>query len=384
MNASKNIDKLNNKQIGLIIDLDAIDLNYKSILSIVLDINKVYFVLKSDAYGHGLNNVCKVLMNNNCKNIALISLDEALKVRKLGFKGNILILKPISSNDIIDAVKSKIILAVNNPDQILELSEYAKNLNITTNVYINLDSGLYRNGMSIEDSARLIKALKKSKRIIIDGILTHPRSLKTVKNDLNKLLLFKQSLIENNININYTSFADSATFLSYARAMDYSLRLGILLYGIYPPKQKGYDFLNIKLKPVMSLKTKITQINIIKKGISLGYQNQKKVKNNSLIGTIPLGYKNGIDRKFISKKCNALVHGKRVFFIGSVFMNSALIDLSTIDNPKIGDDVVILGDQLGEKIFIEEIADKLGTIPAEIMVRFGQGNDKIFTGSVNG
>ena len=121
----------------------------------------------------------------------------------------------------------------------------------------------------------------------------------------------------------------------------------------------------------MSLRTEIVQIRQLPAGSRIGYRSKEKTQKDLTIGTIPIGYNHGLDRK-IFKGGYVLVHSQKVPFIGAISMNSSTIDITGIDDMEIGDEVIIIGRQGDPEININELALKSGTIAGELMMRFGK------------
>ena len=170
-------------------------------------------------------------------------------------------------------------------------------------------------------------------------------------------------------------YADSSVLLHQPHIAQKGMRIGILLYGVLPPGIKETDLIDLQFRPVMNVKTNIIQIHNIKKNDSLGYYSNAMMHKDSRIAVIPMGYANGLDRRCVSVNCNVLVNGLRAPLCGNIFMNTSYINISDIPNCRMGDEVVLLGKQGAEEITISEIANKMDTIPAEIMVRMGRANE---------
>jgi alanine racemase len=124
----------------------------------------------------------------------------------------------------------------------------------------------------------------------------------------------------------------------------------------------------ISLQPVLTWKTIIAQIKEVTKGQSIGYGCTEKVFRDSLIGVIPAGYWDGLDRG-LSSIGNVIIKGQRAKIIGRICMNMAMVDLTDIKNVKVEDEVVLLGWQGTEEISADELARKLGTINYEVVTR---------------
>jgi alanine racemase len=142
------------------------------------------------------------------------------------------------------------------------------------------------------------------------------------------------------------------------------VRLGISMYGLYP--SEDVDQSKIELKPVLSLKTGIVHLKTLPAGSGVSYGTIYHTKGDEQIGTLPIGYADGYSR-MLSGKAEVLVRGKRVPIVGRICMDQCMINVS--DVPEVGalDEVVLIGEQGGERITAEDVALLLGTINYEII-----------------
>jgi GNAT superfamily N-acetyltransferase len=172
-------------------------------------------------------------------------------------------------------------------------------------------------------------------------------------------------------------FANSTTFLEQPELAADGVRLGILLYGVLPPEQHRSGYEAETLRPAMSLETELVQVRDLPRGSRIGYRSKQRTDRDLVIGTIPIGYHHGLNRKMLNG-AHTLVHGHDAPFIGAISMNSSTIDITGIEDVKIGDSVVIVGRQGNEAISINELAEKGETIAAELMMGFGKSIPRIY------
>ncbi|HBO84209.1 MAG TPA: alanine racemase [Deltaproteobacteria bacterium] len=141
------------------------------------------------------------------------------------------------------------------------------------------------------------------------------------------------------------------------------VRPGIMLYGAYPALRMKEQ---IRLKPVMRLVTNIVQLKDMPKGFSVSYGRKYVAKKRSIIAAIPIGYGDGYPRS-LSGKGEVLVRGKRVRVAGTICMDITMLDVTHIKGVSVGDEAVIIGKQGNDEIKVDELAEKAGTIPYEIL-----------------
>ncbi len=157
------------------------------------------------------------------------------------------------------------------------------------------------------------------------------------------------------------------------------IRLGIGVYGMWPSEHIKYMYRNrMKLKPVLSWKTKIAQIKTLPAGSTIGYGLTYMTYIPTKIAIIPQGYADGFDRS-LSNKGEVLIKGTRCKILGRVAMNMFVVNVSHLKNVKAEDEVVILGKQGKEEITAEEIAEKIDTINYEITTRISPLLPRIIT-----
>jgi alanine racemase len=241
-----------------------------------------------------------------------------------------------------------------------------------------------RLGVQCEDFSDLLEHVIGYKNITIEGFFTHLANADDVdpkisqeqivkfSNILKVIKTKKFSKLHNSNKPILIHSANSAGLLRYPESRFNLVRPGISLYGSFPSpvlkpvldmiKNNNYP----ALRPVMSWKTKIIQVQTLRKGVPLSYGGSYITKKNkSRIAILPVGYADGLNRR-LSNKMEFLVKGMRVKQIGTICMDMCLIDVTELPSVEMGEEVVILGSQGKDNIPIEELADKAETIPYEI------------------
>ena len=347
---------------------------------------KLIPVVKSDAYGHGIILISKILDSmKEVDIIATVNLEEAIYLRKNKVKKPILVLsyygisesKDELKKQIIYAIKNNIILMVYDMAMLKYFNNIAKSINSKLKVHIKVETGMARVGVPYKDAVNFIELASKLKNINILGIASHFATTEESNQYFAKLQLnnFKniiKLLEKKNINIPIKHISASAAInLSKENHFD-AVRLGISLYGLYASHEneivskKKIKF--FKLKSVLSWKTKLFQIKNLDADTPVGYGCSYRTTKKTKMGLIPVGYFEGLDRRF-SNNGNVLVHGKKCKIIGRICMNIAMIDVSSIKNVRVGDEVVIIGRQGKEELRVDDLALSIGTINYELVTR---------------
>lgn len=360
---------------SLYIDLDALSDNYNWLRS---KINKdaVFFpVLKANAYGHGLKETASVLSDLGCRNFAVDSPQEGIILRNSGIEEEILLMNPIPLWMAEQAVRYDLSVSVIHFSILEHLEQAASDLNKKCHVHLNINLGLNRMGIPTRNVPKLARQVNSYPHLILEGIFGQPREPDTALAAMNRLKNIVAELNKMGISVNNAHFANSITFLRHSETRELGVRLGILLYGVMPPEEGDKSINDLPLRPVMSLKTKVVQIQNVKSGSKVGYHAKNKVLRDSLIAVIPLGYYHGLDRK-MTQNGFVIVKGKKAPFTGAISMNASMIDITDIPDVRIGEDVTLFGKHGGQMITLNELALRTGTIAAELMMRFGNSIER--------
>ncbi len=247
-------------------------------------------------------------------------------------------------------------------------------------IQIKIDTGMGRLGFLPEDFRSLMEKIRDYRFILLEGIMSHfaYADLKDMEFIKHQLMLFKKCIRDTDFK-GIRHIANSAgTILLPPSHLD-MVRCGIALYGIYPSRDCR---LKIPLKPVLSLKTRIHSIKELPKGYGIGYGHTYILKRKSRVAIIPVGYGDGFLRAN-SNKGSVIVNGKLSPIIGTVCMYLTAIDVTDVTEAKLGDEVVIIGEQNGRSISAEELAVFSSTIPYEVLCLLTSRVKRIFTGGQN-
>lgn len=362
------------------INLKAISDNLKLIKKIAGKKVKVMSIVKSNAYGHGAVEVAKRLQKNKVDIFGVITLGEALELKKNGIKTPVLILMPGFVKQAEEIVKNGFRQTVCTLEMAKALSNAAKKLNKKAIVHIKVDTGMGRLGIYPEETLDFMNKIKKYGNIEIEGIFTHFSSAD--ENNLNytkkQLDIFKnliKKLSENGINIPLKHAACSAAVMKFAGSYLNVIRPGLMLYGILPYFSFSSRF---KLKPALSFKTRVIFVKTIKKGTFVGYSRTFKAKKETKVAVLGVGYVDGYSRR-LSNTGEVIIKGKKAPVIGRVCMDQVMIDVSGVKNVKIEDEVILLGRSGNVRVTAEEIADKIGTIPYDVVCMINSNLERIIT-----
>ena len=295
--------------------------------------------------------------DKNITQVGVATVEEAVYIRKK-YNGMILVLLQPFKEQIIDIITNNIAVNVSDFNFLIELNNMAKSKETIANVHLEVNTGMGRTGIQMNEIEEFIKKVKWLKHVNIEGISTH---FSTAKDDVytkEQIQKFNYAInkIKENINsIKYIHACSSSSVLSYPEAYFDLVRIGIMMYGYY-------DNETIKLKPCLELLTHISYIHNVKKGDAIGYNKTTLASKDMRVAIIPLGFADA----FMGLESNiayVLVNNQKANII-AICMDSMIIDITDIKNVNVGTEVILWDNK---NITIEEIARVCGTINYEIL-----------------
>jgi alanine racemase len=359
------------------VNLVNIAYNIRQIKKCLASSIKIMACVKADAYGHGLVPVAKKLISCGVQYLGVASIDEGIKLRQAGIRLPILTLGLALKKDITPLFRYRLTTTVCDEDFSRQLNRIACLYNKAVDVHIKVDTGMGRIGVLHQDAEKLIRNIYKLKFINIEGIFTHfpladlDTNFTNYQIDVFNRLLRK--LKKKGVHIPLAHAANSMGIIAYKKSHFNMVRPGLALYGLYP--KPG---LKIKLKPALSLKTKVVYSKRVPSGYGISYGHKYITKKAANIITLPIGYGDGYPRN-LSNKGPVLIRGKRFKISGRVCMDQIMVDVGNLP-VKTGEEVVLIGTQGQNKITAEELASLAATIPYEIVCGLGSRIPRVYIG----
>ncbi|GAB6099647.1 alanine racemase [Halanaerocella petrolearia] len=356
------------------VNLDAVEYNLEQVAEYLEPETDIMAIVKANAYGHGAVKVAKRVLQAGASWLGVATVAEGVELRQAGIDAPILILGTLFSDQIKEVVEYKLTPTVYTYQLAKELSKVGNKVK----VHLKLDTGMGRIGLQPEESLFEIKRIARLPNLELEGIFTHFAKADTdvdyTRKQLKQFKSVVKQLKEVGIEIPIKHTANSVAIIDYPTSHYNLVRMGLLLYGLYP--SSGLID-KIDLKPALNWKTKIAHLKEVSAGTSISYGGTHVTSASTKVATLPVGYHDGYPRN-LSDKGEVLYQGQLYPVIGRVCMDQLMVDL-TGAQAEIGEVVTLLGAEEQEKITADELADKLGTINYEVISRIGPRVDRIYT-----
>ena len=324
---------------------------------------KIAPVLKSNAYGHGIGLVGKILSHVGIPFLAVDSLFEAYQLDKAGVKTPILIMGYVDPKS-LKRKKLPFAYAVYDIKLAKIINEFQKG----AEVHIFVDTGMHREGVQLEDLPKFIKRLRELREVKVIGLMTHlaiggnPNHPLT-KSQIEDFIKAIKICEEAGLQLKWKHMGGSNAILH--NQLENSgvnvVRAGLGIYGIDPV------FRDKSLKPNLTLHTKLVQVKELKNGESSGYDATFTASKNMKIGIVPIGYYDGVDRR-LSNKGVVTIKGVKCPIIGMISMNITTIDVSGVKNPRVGNEVSIFSSVSSDPNSFQSAAQIAGTTVYDLLV----------------
>jgi alanine racemase len=351
------------------IDLDALAYNMRNIKSLVNN-KEVIAVVKADCYGHGAVDVVPTLLENGASRLAVAVLTEGMELRNHNIKAPIMLLGYTPLNLGEELINYDLEQTVYDLEYAKELSDIALKLNKKAKIHIALDTGMGRIGfLPTEKAISDVSEICSLNGLDVIGIFTHfatsDEKDKTYTHEqFKKFSDFTKKLSYLGINIPIKHVSNSGAIMDVPETYLDAVRAGIILYGYYPSDEVNKN--NLSLKPALTLKASITRVQEMEPGMYVSYGRTFKTERKSLIATLPIGYADGYSRLF-AKKGKVIINGQFASIVGRICMDQCMIDVTDIGDIKVGDEVILLGEEGNSKFNADNIAEIMGTINYEIL-----------------
>jgi alanine racemase len=330
--------------------------------------------IKADAYGHGARIIARRLVDSGCTTLCVAHAGEALELREAGIEARFVILSPDLGGAAPEIVAFGFEPVVCTALQLERLSGEAAARNKVLKVHLKVDTGMGRVGFAPDETAAAVRLVSSLPGIETASLMSHfPRADEADKAySRRQVERFEKLAAETRpLGVSVFHMSNSAAIFDLPEARFDLCRPGISIYGLKP----SADCVNprsAELRPVLSWRTRITQLKEVPAGTGLSYGHSFTTGRPSLIASVPAGYGDGLMR-LLSNRMEFLVGGVRCPQVGTICMDQSLIDVTELRGRVAqGDEAVLIGRQGSEEIGADEMAAKLGTINYEIVTRIAR------------
>ena len=346
------------------IDLGAIRNNIHQLQAITG--RAVMAIIKANAYGHGLVEVARAAVAAGSAWLGVARLEEAVALRQSGIETPVLVLGYTDPLRVPEALAHHISLAVFHPDLAQAFAAQAREAGQVLNVHAKFDTGMGRLGVFPEDGLEFIRLIKEFPELRLEGAFTHLANADDPQRDttdwqLDRFSRLIEALEDSGLRPPLVHAANSAGAIYFPRSRFDIVRPGIAIYGLQPsakaPLPEGF-------RPALTWKARLASVKILPAGHGVGYSYRYITQKPERIGAVAAGYADGIRRRLGNF---ALVGGKRVSMVGGVCMDQCMLGLDEVPEARMGDEVVLIGQQGDASITAEEIGEAWGTVNYDVV-----------------
>lgn len=353
------------------VDLDAITANC-AVLAGLARPAALCAVVKAGAYGHGAVPAAKAALAGGATWLAVALVEEGIALREAGIRSPILLLSEPLAEVMEAAAAGGLTPTVYTAGGVEAARKAAASVagGSRFRVHVKVDTGMHRVGADPADVVAVAVAVNAADELQLEGLWTHLAAADDSAHDeftaeqIRRFEKVRESLAVVGIRPEVVHAANSSALLAHPGAHNHMVRCGITAYG-YPPSAELAG--RVELRPAMSLKAGVSFVRRLSAGDRISYGLQYALPTDSVIATVPLGYSDGVPRRFSAVGGQALIGGRRLPIAGRVTMDQLLVDCGPGSTVAAGDEVVLLGCQGDEQIDATEWADRLGTVPYEIL-----------------
>jgi alanine racemase len=306
-------------------------------------------VVKANAYGHGTAPVAEAALAGGAEWLAVATAAEAAELRGAGVEARLLVMGALTAAELSAAVAA-------GADVVAWSEKVAE---AAPRVHVKLDTGMGRLGTRDRELA-----LRLAARTNTVGLMTHFATADERGDDLfpAQLEAFGEFVREVDRPELVAHAANSAAALRDPASHLDMVRCGVAVYGMDPFQD---DPANHGLEPALSLHSWVASVRRLEQGEGVGYGQRWRAEEPTWVATVPVGYGDGW-RRALTNDCDVLIRERRHPLAGAVSMDNVAVALGSGTDVEVGDEVVLIGSQGGERILAEEVARRLGTINYEV------------------
>ena len=369
------------------ISLDAIMHNFNEIKKKVGGGPKICCVIKADGYGHGAEELSGIYEKLGADFFAVSNIDEGIEIRSSGVKLPILILGYTPVRDAQRLAQYNISQAVFSLDDAKALSAQCAEYGCVCKIHIKCDTGMSRIGFMCQafprDDASVDEICEACALTNLqpEGLFTHfcvsdesAEGRDFTRKQFENFTHVRDALEERGLHIPIVHCSNSGAIEDYAATYCDMVRAGIILYGLAPsPKLSG----KLDLQPAMTLKTTVAYVKTLRAGADISYGRTFTAERDMKIATVPIGYADGFVRQN-ARDGYMLVNGRRAKIVGRICMDQTMLDVTGIEDVKVGDEVIVFGTGEHGEPTADTLARNTDTINYEVVCLVGKRVPRIY------
>ena len=371
--------------------------------------------VKAEAYGHGMLNVARTLLDEGADALAVATVEEGITLRQAEPDAEIIMYGHPVDSEVPEIVGARISTFVSEGETIQALDTESRRQGIRLPVHLIIDTGMGRVGCRPEDALAAARLIDGSENLYLRGVVTHFPAADGIAPEMTRqqVQAFENAVAgirDAGIGFDLLHSANSGATLAHPESWFDMVRPGILLYGYYPSDKQERP---LPIKPVMSLESTLSFVKRVPRGTPISYGMTFRAPRETVIGTVPIGYADGYFRLFSNRSevtvfeapkdpaaaanpapdtgvqsvrresGGDLSPGRRVPVVGVVCMDQFMVDLGPESRAAMGDRVVLFGAEEGVPT-AESLAELIGTIPYEILTRISPRVPRIYVDQAPG
>ncbi len=351
---------------AVVVDLDAIRHNVRT-LGAVAAAAEVCAVVKADAYGHGAVPVARAALDGGATWLGVALVEEGRDLRAAGIEAPVLLLSEPPVDAVGALLDARLTPTVYRPEFLAALDASAGERGTTVAVHVKADTGMGRVGVRPDAWEALLRQAHAAGHLEVQGLMTHlacadEPARDTTADQLASFDRFVALATGLGVEPRWIHAANTAATLLHPRAHHGLVRPGIGIYGLSP--DLAVDAVDHGLRPALSLVSEVSYVKHVPAGTPISYGHRFAAPADGWVATVPVGYADGVPRR-LTGVGEVLLGRRRRPIAGTVTMDQILVWCAD-DEPSVGDEVVLLGQQGDERIRVEEWAAHLGTITYEL------------------
>jgi alanine racemase len=362
------------------VDLERLRQNLEAIRAHVRPA-RVMAVLKANAYGHGMVEVARHVVNWGADYLGVAVLEEGILLREMGITSPILILGGILGNQVPLFLQHDLTLTASSIEKLEQIDQVAGQMGVTARVHLKIDTGMERIGVHWYSAESLLEASLKCRHLEVEGIYSHfanadAGDLTSARLQIERFQEVLHFYERRSLPPPIRHMANSGAVLQLPDSYLDMVRPGILFYGVYPSPEVERT---IQVHPALSWKSLVVYFKVVKAGMPVSYGWTWQTDHMVRVVTVPVGYGDGYFRS-MSNKASVILGGKRYPQIGRICMDQIMVNIEW-DSAYNGDEVILIGESEGVSITVEDLAKWAETVPYEILTNINTRVPRVYCSS---